>query len=153
MRETCARVLAAALLTGAIASVVALAAHLGPAPDPGGPIAAPPSALQRTVHLTARPEPRPSRPAEQVVAAVTIHGPPPARAVTARLVVAKHRARQPAPKRQLAAIVAPPVPAATSRTTRMRACRAYGPESDPSESPSPRGTSGVACRRGSASRF
>src|SRR6476660_9541864 len=58
MRETCARVLAAALMTGAIAIVVGMAAHLGAPSRLGGPIAVPPSTLQRTIRLTAQPRPR-----------------------------------------------------------------------------------------------
>ena len=61
MRETCARVLAAALMTGAIATVVAMSALFE---TPGGlsrPIAAPPSSLHRSVSLAAqraRPHPK-----------------------------------------------------------------------------------------------
>jgi hypothetical protein len=115
MRETCARALAAALLTGAIATVVGMAAHLGPPTDTGGPIAAPPSPLERTVRLTVRPAPKPSRRAARVVTVTTIHvPPPPPRAATPRLVVTKHRGRRPAPKRQLAATApAPPPPTTT----------------------------------------
>ena len=111
MRETCARVLAAALLIGAIASVVGMAAHLGPPTDASRPIAAPPSSLQRTVRLTARPAPTPPHLAAPVVTTATIDAQPRPRAVTARLVVTKHRARRPAPKRQLAATAAPPAEA------------------------------------------
>jgi len=60
MRETCVRVLAAALLTGAIATVVGLSAFAGPTAGPEEPLAAPPSALERTIriHLPAeRPQP------------------------------------------------------------------------------------------------
>jgi hypothetical protein len=53
MRETCARVLAGALLIAAVAGVVGLSALSGPADQTGAPLAAPPSALQRTVRLTA----------------------------------------------------------------------------------------------------
>jgi hypothetical protein len=49
MRETCARVLAAALLIGAIAAMAGVSALSGQPGQTGGPIAAPPSALQRTV--------------------------------------------------------------------------------------------------------
>src|SRR6478736_6372939 len=59
MRGTCARVLAATLMTGAIAGVVGMAAHLGAPHQDGGPIAVPPSSLQRTVRMTARPVPKP----------------------------------------------------------------------------------------------
>jgi hypothetical protein len=53
MRETCARVLAAALMTGAIAFAVGMPALFGTAQDLGRSFVAPPSSLQRTVH--ARP--------------------------------------------------------------------------------------------------
>jgi hypothetical protein len=54
MRETCARVLAAALMTGAVAFVVAMPALFAPEPDSGPPFAAPPSSLRRAVHVTAQ---------------------------------------------------------------------------------------------------
>jgi hypothetical protein len=54
MRETCARVLAAALMTGAVAFVVAMPALFGPEPDASAPVAAPPSSLRRSVHVTAQ---------------------------------------------------------------------------------------------------
>ena len=57
MRGTCARVLAAALMTGAIATVVAMSALFETPRGPGGPIAAPPSSLQRSVLLEAQPAP------------------------------------------------------------------------------------------------
>jgi hypothetical protein len=57
MRATCARVLAAALLTAAISTVVGMSALFGTPSEAGRPIAAPPSQLQRSVRLTARPEP------------------------------------------------------------------------------------------------
>jgi hypothetical protein len=60
MRETCARVLAAALMTGAIATVVAMSALFEVPSGPGRPIAAPPSSLQRSVLLEAQPA-RPHR--------------------------------------------------------------------------------------------
>src|SRR6266545_7884737 len=78
MRETCARVLAAALMTGAIAAVVAMSALFETPSRPGRPIAAPASSLQRSVRLeaqrapdrtgvrrleTAHPIGRPARPA------------------------------------------------------------------------------------------
>jgi len=61
MRETCARVLAAALMTGAIAGVVAMTALLGAPSEGGRPITAPPSSLERSVRTVALPAPRPQR--------------------------------------------------------------------------------------------
>ncbi len=61
MRATCARVLAAALMTGAIAFVLAMPAFVGVANDVGRSLTAPPSFLQRPVNVVAsalsRPEP------------------------------------------------------------------------------------------------
>jgi hypothetical protein len=52
MRETCARVLAAALMTGAVAFAVAMPALVGPGLDPSRPLTAPPSLLRRSVPVT-----------------------------------------------------------------------------------------------------
>ena len=57
MRETCARVLAAALMTGAIATVVAMSALLGAPGEAGRRLAAPPSSLKRSVPVIAQPGP------------------------------------------------------------------------------------------------
>jgi hypothetical protein len=59
MREKCARVLAAALMTGAIAFTLAIPAFLATARDGVRSPTAPPSSLQRSVHLVAS---APSRP-------------------------------------------------------------------------------------------
>jgi hypothetical protein len=53
MRETCARVLAAALMTGAIAFAVGMPALFGTAEDFGRSLTAPPSSLRRTVRAPA----------------------------------------------------------------------------------------------------
>lgn len=53
MRETCARVLAAALMTGAIATALGLPAAFDSAREPGRGLTAPPSSLQRTVRVPA----------------------------------------------------------------------------------------------------
>lgn len=106
MRETCARTLAAALMTAAIATVVGMSALLGPAHEAGGSIAAPPSSLQRTVRLTAHVEP-PRRHSRPSTARLVTRGTNRARlqaAPVARLVtVHRHRVRRRAPARQLAA--------------------------------------------------
>ncbi len=60
MRETCARVLTAALMTGAIGFALAMPAFFGTTQDVGRSLTAPPSSLQRSVHLVAS---APSRPA------------------------------------------------------------------------------------------
>lgn len=53
MRENCARVLAAALMTGAIGFVLAMPALFGTAHDAVRSLTAPPSSLQGTVHVVA----------------------------------------------------------------------------------------------------
>jgi hypothetical protein len=59
MREKCARVLAAALMTGAIGFTLAMPALFGTARDAVRSLTAPPSSLQRSVNLVAS---APSRP-------------------------------------------------------------------------------------------
>ena len=58
MRETCARVLAAALMTGAIAFAVGMPALFETAHDLGRSFLTPPSSLHRTVRAPASSEPR-----------------------------------------------------------------------------------------------
>jgi hypothetical protein len=111
MRETCARVLAAALLTGAIATVVAMAAHLNGPNEAGARLAVPPSSLQRTVRLTARPLVK-HRSAAKLVTTHTSHVRQQAEVIHRSLVVVvhRHRARRPAPPhRQLTESVPTPV--------------------------------------------
>src|SRR6266545_1939771 len=88
MRETCARVLAAALMTGAIASVVAMSALLNTPRDDGYALTTPPSSLQRSVRVPAlAAPPRPVR-AERLVTALSVQTP------VARPVVVKPAASQ-----------------------------------------------------------
>src|SRR5437773_3945449 len=89
MRETCARVLAAALMTGAIATVVGMSAVLGTPSEAGQPIVAPPSSVQRTVRLTAKPAPRHRQTAARLVTAHTIHVRPRPEVVTRSLAVVR----------------------------------------------------------------
>ena len=63
MRETCARVLAAALMTGAIGFALAMPAFFGTTHDAVRSLTAPPSSLLRSVDLVAS---APSRPAPLV---------------------------------------------------------------------------------------
>src|SRR5512133_2861109 len=49
MRETCARVLAAALMTGAVGFAVAMPALFGTTPEASQSLKAPPSSLRRSV--------------------------------------------------------------------------------------------------------
>src|SRR6266540_5379097 len=95
MRETCARVLAAALMTGAIAFVLAMPALFESARDAGHGLTAPPSSLRRSVHAPALAAAR-----------------PPARA--ARL-APSHSVRQPASRPAVATAAPGAVPAPRSR--------------------------------------
>jgi len=52
MREKCARVLVAALMTGAIGFALAMPAIFGTTHNAGRSVTAPPSSLQRSVHLS-----------------------------------------------------------------------------------------------------
>jgi len=95
MRETCARVLAAALMTGAIAAVVAMSALFDMSVEAGRPITAPPSSLQRSVRVVALPAPRVHRTSvERRVLAHKITAPARAMVLTRRLVIVRtHRLR------------------------------------------------------------
>ena len=111
MRETCARVLAAALMTGAIATVVAMSAMLGAPTGPGRPMAVQPSLVQRTVRLTAQLPPKHRRKPARLVTVHTIHATPRPILVTRSLVVVRpHRSRRPVQHRQLTATKPPAAP-------------------------------------------
>jgi hypothetical protein len=115
MRKTCARVLAAALMTGAIATVVGMAAHLGTPSEPDRLPPAPPSSLQRTVRLAAQPAPasRHQAPAARPVTVRTIHVQPRSRAITPDLVVVRRqRSKRPTTSRELAVTATTPTPTA-----------------------------------------
>jgi len=71
MRATCARVLAAALMTGAIATVVGMSALFDTPREAGRALVVPPSSLQRTVRLRVPPAHRRARAAERLVSAHT----------------------------------------------------------------------------------
>ena len=97
MRETCARVLAAALMTGAIATVVAMSALSGASGGAGRTFAAPPSLLKRSVPMVAEttaPRRGSTRPAHSSSAR------PRPVAVTQRLATVRHWSLRP---RQLTA--------------------------------------------------
>jgi hypothetical protein len=137
MRETCARVLAAALLTGAIATVVAMAAHLNGPNEAGTPIAAPSSSLQRTVRLTARPLPR-HRSIAKLVTTHTRDVRQQAEVIHRSLVVVhRHRAqrRTPPPHRELTASVPSPTTTTTVATAPTPAPAPATPP--PVEAPAP----------------
>jgi hypothetical protein len=124
MRETCARVLAAALMTGAIAGTVGMSALFGPPSEADRPITAPPSSLQRSVRAEVLREPPVHRTGvERPVIAPSL------RTTRARPVVATHRLviirthRVHAVRRGLAASKPKPQPVT--------------PVSDPTASPAP----------------
>jgi hypothetical protein len=104
MRETCARVLAAALMTGAIATVVAMSALSGATGEAGRSFAAPPASLKRSVPVVQVTTPRPGSIGRH--ARSNSVGPRPV-AVSRRLVVLRHWS----PPRQLAAAKPKPKPA------------------------------------------
>jgi hypothetical protein len=122
MRETCARVLVAALLTAAIATVVGMSTLLGTPSQADPPVAAPPSALERSVRLRALPSPKRHASAPRLVTRRTIRVAPRPEVVARSLVVVRpHRVHRPAPRRRLAAakpapapVVAPPAEPDTS---------------------------------------
>ena len=115
MRETCARVVAAALLTGAIATVVGMSALVDTPREPTRPIAAPRSSVQRSVRLTARIVPHRERPAARLVTTQPTYVRPRPATAPHSLVVARPQRATPRPQpRRLAAVPAPaaaPVPA------------------------------------------
>src|SRR5918911_362942 len=106
MRETCARVLAAALMTGAIAAVVAMSALYEAPQEAGRALTAPPSSLQRSVRLIALPAPHSApAPRPQPIRAQ------PRIAVVRRVVVRRVTVvRRAAPPRHLAATKPQPTP-------------------------------------------
>jgi hypothetical protein len=114
MRGTCARALAAALMTGAIATVVGMGALFGTPSEASRPISAPPSSLQRSVRLTAHLAPRHPQSAPRLVTVHTNHFRPVRLQPVHGLAVTRthHVARR--PRRQLASVPKPeaaPVPA------------------------------------------
>src|SRR6266542_4535584 len=138
MRETCARVLAAALMTGAIAAVVAMSALLNTPRDDGYALTAPPSSFQRSVRVPAlAAPPRPAR-AERLVSALSVHTPV-ARPVVVRPAVPGTSVRVPRtkPKPPSAGRSAPEQPQ-PEPTTRELAAATPAPEVEPpAEAPSP----------------
>ncbi len=108
MRETCARVVVAALLTGAIATVVGMSALVDTPREPARPVAAPLSSVQRSVHLTAHSVPHHRRRASQLMTTPTTYRAPRPVVVTHTLIVVRPHRAAPRPRaRQLAAVPAP----------------------------------------------
>jgi hypothetical protein len=115
MRETCARVLAAALMTGAIAAVVGMSALFGATGEASRPISAPPSSLQRSVRLTAHLAPRARPSVARLVTAHTNYVPSRSSTVSV-LAVTRTRHVSPRARRQLTSLRKPqpaPAPAPT----------------------------------------
>ena len=117
MRETCARVLAAALMTGAIATVVWMSALAGTPDETIRPLAAPAAPRELSVTIRVKPAEAPKKrkkkdrrvqatPASADVAAAT--------AVVARPLAAAHPRPAKRPTRHLAATT--PKPTATTPT-------------------------------------
>jgi hypothetical protein len=110
MRETCLRVLAAGLMTGAIAAVVGMSTLVATPSVPGRPIAAPPSALSHTVRIHVAPAQRRRRAVKRVRATPRISTPPRSTVIKRRVVSIHTRS----PSRRLAS--SPPTPAPPTPT-------------------------------------
>jgi hypothetical protein len=135
MRETCARVLAAALMTGAIATVVGMSALFDTPREPVRPISAPPSSLQRSVRIQAAAVHRRPR----VVRIETAHWislPSRPVVVTRRLVTAQPRRQQP-PRRRLASAKPRQLPATASTAPAQLAAVAPAPAEQPAAPEAP----------------
>ena len=104
MRATCARVLAAGVMTGAIATVVGMSALFDAPREAGRALVVPPSSVQRTVRLRVPPAPRP-RAAERLVSARTTSSRP-SRPVLVTRTLVRHTTvvRHVPQRRQLAAV-------------------------------------------------
>jgi hypothetical protein len=117
MRETCARVLAAALMTGAIATVVGMSALFNTPTEAGRPIAAPPSSLQRSVRFEVAVHRR--NRVERIETARPISAPARPGVVSRRVVIVRKHRSQP-PRRSLASTQRKPrapAPVVASRPT------------------------------------
>src|SRR6476469_1535009 len=126
MREKCARVLAAALMTGAVGFALAMPAFFGSRDDIGRALTTPPSFLQHSVDLVASAPTHPARTNPLEVTQVfrpVVH--PTARVVHARPRPA--RPSKPAPK---------PTPAPTPAPTRGLASETPAATAAPAAAPS-----------------
>jgi len=112
MRETCARALAAALMTGAIATAVGLPPAFESASAPDRGLTAPPSSLQRTVRIPAGTARERAHGAERVV---IHHSNRPSVVTVARNV--RHVTVRPAMRRPHTAPSRGPAPAPTPAPT------------------------------------
>lgn len=114
MRETCARVLAAALMTGAIATAMGLPTTLESAGEPRAALVSPPSSRERSVPFVAVPASKAKRPA-RAERRVAVRTPRPAfirHAVVSRNAPAATARPKPAPARPPATTppATPPAP-------------------------------------------
>ena len=110
MRETCARVLAAALMTGAIATVVGMSALFDTPTGVSRPIAAPPSSLQRSVRVEVAAVHRRNR-VEGIHTARRVSGPARPIVVARRLVVVRKHRSKPSHRSLASTQRKPPAPA------------------------------------------
>src|SRR5919204_4318455 len=108
MRETCARVLAAALMTGAIAVVVAVAALNRSPRIESHALTAPPSSLQRSVHVPALGGPAGAAPAERLATATLVRRPATTRPAVVRAEGGQGRVWTPRPEPPSTAATPPP---------------------------------------------
>ena len=136
MRETCARVLAAALLTGAIATVVGMATLADTPQAPARTVAAPASAVQRTVRLKVQTAPPHPRRARALVRTRTYRTPRPAAVPQTLIVVHPHRA-SPQRQRRLASVPAPAPAPASPAADPAPAAPPTPAEAPPSADPAP----------------
>lgn len=117
MRETCLRVLAAGLMTGAIAAVVGMSALVGTPTDSSQPVAAAPPAEHHPIRIRVAPAP-PRRNVVRRQRSPRTFSTPIQRAVISRRVVIIHTK---APRRQFASskpkATPAPAPAPTSAET------------------------------------
>jgi hypothetical protein len=139
MRETCARVLAAALMTGAIATVVAMSTLFSMPRQSGQVLTAPPSSLRRAIIVAAlpplrhQPNRKPTLPAQGssarpvvvVQVPVVVHARP--RPAPRDLAAAKAKAKvKPASAARAAASVAPVTPPTATAPTQTTTVDAHG---------------------------
>jgi hypothetical protein len=124
MRETCARVLAAALMTGAIGFALAMPAFFGSTPDADRSLTAPPSSLLRSVDLLASAPSRPARHVDTQPFGRAVYGPAvPAASPHSR----PARPSKPSPKPT-------PTPAPTSGTRELASDTLAAPVTPPAPS-------------------
>jgi hypothetical protein len=118
MRETCARVLAAALMTGAIATVVAMSALFDTPREVGEEFTAPPSSLERSVRVTVHAVPRHEPAAHRPVVAHTSPARPAAPVVVSHEIVRRTvvRPRRQHHHRDLASVKPKPAPTVAPAT-------------------------------------